>query len=155
MFISTIDYRQSIPYFTQDLSRLLPFNPLNCFAIHFKTILIWFLCILGFWSTSGLLFIPHWQGGFFIGICLVERSNEGVLILSNLELPALSYISPITAISGYQNIDNIKHRNHPVVLWEGNLSLSKAYKGPLGYAEGRPLTLYSHFIQLYRSLDTF
>ena len=63
--------------FSQDLSRLSPLNPLNCFPIHFETILIRFLCILGFWSTSGFLFILHWQGRFFIDKCAVERSEWG------------------------------------------------------------------------------
>ena len=77
--------------------------------------------------------------------------NEGVL---NLELPALPYVSPITAISVYQSINYIRCRNCPVALWDGDLSLLKVYEGPLGYAEGCPLTLRNHFIQLYRALDT-
>ena len=77
-----------------------------------------------------------------------------MLILSDLELPALPYVSPITAISGCQNIDYITSRNRMVSLWEGDLSLSKVYDGPLGYAEGSPLTLRYHFIQPYRVLDT-
>ena len=80
--------------------------------------------------------------------------NKGVLILCDLELPALPFISPITAISGYQNINCIRCRNRPVALWEGDLSLSKVYEGPLGCAEGSPLTLHNHFIQLYRTFDT-
>ena len=44
-------------------------------------------------------------------------------------------------------------QNHLVVLWEGNLSLLKVCEGPWGYMEGRPLILYNHFIQLYRTLD--
>ena len=35
--------------------------------------------------------------------------NESMIILSNLELPALPYIAPITAISGCQNVDYIMH----------------------------------------------
>ena len=42
-------------------------------------------------------------------------------------------------------------RNRPVAFWEGDLSLLKVYEGPLGYAEGSPLTLHSHFIQFYRA----
>ena len=80
--------------------------------------------------------------------------NKGVLILSDLELPALPCISPITAISGYQNINCIRCRNRPVALWEGDLSCAKVYEGPLGYAEGSLLTLCNHFIQLYRTLHT-
>ena len=41
-----------------------------------------------------------------------------------------------------------------VALWEGDLSLSKVYEGPMGYAEGSPLTLCSHFIQRYKALGT-
>ena len=62
MISSIIDYRQHVQRFPQDLNRLSPFNPLDCFAIHFETILIQFLCILGFCSPV----YPAWQG-FFIG----------------------------------------------------------------------------------------
>ena len=85
--------------------------------------------------------------------------NKSIIILGDLELPALPYVAPITAISGCQNIDYIKHTNHSVALWEGDLSLFKVYEGPLGYvegplgyAEGSPLTLCN---QPYRALDTF
>ena len=40
-------------------------------------------------------------------------------------------------------------QNRPVALWEGDLSLSKVYEEPLGYAEGSLLTLRNHFIQHY------
>ena len=39
-------------------------------------------------------------------------------------------------------------------LVEGDLSLLKVYKEPLRYAEGSPLILHNHFIQLYKALDT-
>ena len=57
MFSSTIDYRRCVQRFPQNLNRLSPFNPLDCFAIHFETILIQFLCVSGLQSISGLLFI--------------------------------------------------------------------------------------------------
>ena len=41
-----------------------------------------------------------------------------------------------------------------MLLWESDLSLSKVYKKPQGYAEGSPLTLRNHFIQPYEALDT-
>ena len=66
MFSWTIDYRRRLQRFTQDLNRLSPFNPLDCFAIHFETILIRFVHVSGFRSISGLLSILHWRG-FFIG----------------------------------------------------------------------------------------
>ena len=80
--------------------------------------------------------------------------NEGMLILSDLELPVLPYVSPITTISGCQSIDYITSRNCLVSSWEGDLSLSKVYDGPLGYSDGKSLTLRNHFIQPYRVLDT-
>ena len=87
----------------------------------------------------------------------LKHLNEGVLILSNLKLPALPYVAPITAT--YQSVARIsitlRAQNRLVALWEGDLSLSKVYKGPLYYAEGSPLTLRNHFIQPYRALDTF
>ena len=95
MFSSTIHYKQRVQRFLQDSNRLSPFNPLDCFAIHFATILIWFLCVSGFGSISGLLF-PHWQG-FFIG----RRSGRKVWTRAcfDLELATPPYVAPITAIS--------------------------------------------------------
>ena len=105
-------------------------------------------------SISGLLFIPHWWGGFFIG----RRLNESMLILSNLELlTALPYIAPITTFSGCQSIDYLWAPNRLLALWERDLwsfVTLKVCEGPLGYAEGSPLTLRNHFIQLYGTLDT-
>ena len=58
----------------------------------------------------------------------------------------------------YQSIARISiilcTQNCLVTLWEGDLSLSKVCEGPLGYAEGSPLTLRNHFVQPYRVLDT-
>ena len=95
MFSSTIDYRQHVQRFPQDLNRLSPFNPLDCFAIHLEAILIRFLCILGFWPPvyPALVRILHWQ------MAQLKHLNEGMLILSDLELPTLPYVAPITAIS--------------------------------------------------------
>ena len=90
--------------------------------------------------------------------CKTARSkhlNEGMLILSNLELPGLLCVAPITAISRLPKISIILRAwNHLMALWEGDSPLWKVYEGPLGYAEGSPLTLYNHFIQPYRALDT-
>ena len=90
-----IDYRRRVQHFPQDLNRLLPFLPLDCFTIHFKTILIRFLCVSGFQSPvyPALVRILHWQ------MARLKRLNKGMLILSDLELPALPHVAPITAIS--------------------------------------------------------
>ena len=58
-------------------------------------------------STSGLLFISYWQGGF----SLAEKVKGIVILpLCYSEFPALLYIAPITAISGYcQNVDCITY----------------------------------------------
>ena len=48
----------------------------------------------------------------------------------------------------------LRTKDGPVPLWEGDLSLLKVYEGPLGYAEGIPLTLCNRFIQPYRALHT-
>ena len=42
--------------------------------------------------------------------------KESTLILSDLELPTLPYIAPITANSGFQNINYIMHTK-----WSGGL----------------------------------
>ena len=58
----------------------------------------------------------------------------------------------------YQTVARIsiilRARNHPVALWEGDLSHSKVYERPLSYVEGSPLTLHNHSMQPYRALDT-
>ena len=80
-----------------------PFKIVSSF--HFETILIQSLCVLGFQSTiSGLLgvyptLVRHRQTS--------KGLNESMIILSNLELPALPYVAPITAISGSLNINYI------------------------------------------------
>ena len=147
MFISTMDYRWRVQYFPQDLNRLSPFNPLDCFVIHFETFLIRFLCILGFRSivvlASGLARrILHWQ------MALLKRLNEGMLILQN----------DCSTNHCYQSVARIliilHARNCLVTLLESDLSFTKIYERPLGYAEGSPLTSHNHFIQPYRVLDT-
>ena len=71
-----------------------------------------------------------------------------MLILSDLELPALPYVAPITAISRLPEyrLYVLCAQNHPLALWEGDLLLLKVCKGPLGCTEGSPLTLRNHFI---------
>ena len=72
----------------------MPFNPLNCFVI-------------SFWGNSNLVCL-HFRllvRDFSLADTRSNGLNENVLILSDLELPALTYIAPITAISGCQNID--------------------------------------------------
>ena len=143
MFSSTIHYRQCVQRFLQDSNRLLPFNPLDCFANHFATIIIWFLCVSGFgWSPiSALARILHWQTAWS------KRLNKSVLWFG----------VSCSAMRGtnhcYQSFAKISiilcAQNHPVALWEGDLSFSKVCEGPLGYAEESPLTLCNHFIQPY------
>ena len=65
---------------------------------------------------------------------------------------------PITAISYDRVVARVLIQLHAqyclMALWEGDLSCLKVYKRSLSYAEGSPLTLRNHFIQLYRALDT-
>ena len=62
--------KQTFPLLWHDfyISTLKIVSPL-----YFETILTWFIWIWGFWSISGLLFILHWWGEFFVGRHLVER----------------------------------------------------------------------------------
>ena len=155
MFSWTIDYRRRLQRFTQDLNRLSPFNPLDCFAIHFETILIRFVHVSGFRSISGLLSILHWRG-FFIG----RRPGWNIWMRLAYYIKWLRVACSAICSTNHchQSVVRIsfiiRARNRPVVLWEGDLSLSKVYKGSLGYAEGSPLTLCNHFVQLYRLIDT-
>ena len=79
-----------------------------------------------------------------------------MLILSDLALLALPYQRSTNHC--YRSVPRIsiilRTQNRPVALWEGDLSHSKVYEGPLSYIEGSPLTLHNHFIQPYRALDT-
>ena len=112
MFSSTIDYiRRRVQRFPQDINRLTSFNPLDCFAIHFRTILIQFLCISGFRFPVYpiLVRILHWQKAQ--SKCL----NEGMLILSDWELPALPYVATITAISWLP--EYWLYYEHRIVWW--------------------------------------
>ena len=104
---------------SQDLSGHLPFNPLDCFAIHFKTILIQFpsLCF-GFsvhkWSPvypalAQRRMILHWQTTW------LKLLNKSTLILSDLVLLALPYIAPITAISQFPEYQ--LYYMHEIVQW--------------------------------------
>ena len=67
-----------------------------------------------------------------------KHLNECVLILSDLNLHALSYISPITAIS--QLPEYQLYYVHKIIWWPCR-KVSKIYEGPLGYVEGSSLTL--------------
>ena len=134
-----------LPRFKQ---RLLPFNPLDCFIIRFEIILIQFPCVSGFQSISGFLSILHWQGGgwFFIGrppgqnvwtrACFIKQFGVAcsAICRNNHCYRLVPWISIILCA-----------QNRPVALWEGDLSHSEVYEGPLSYAEGNPLTLRSHF----------
>ena len=77
-----------------------------------------------------------------------------MIILSELKLPALPYVAPITAISDCQNVNYVLHTKSTNGLVGSNLSLLKVYEGLLGYAEESSLTLHDQFIQLYKVLDT-
>ena len=72
---------------------------------------------------------------------LVETSERGHVYIKRFGV-ACSVIHSINHC--YQLIARIliilQAQNYPVALWEGDLSLSKVYEGPLGYAEGSPLT---------------
>ena len=104
--------------FPQDLSRLLPFNPLDCLAIHFDTVLIQFprLCFeLSVYKWSPVYpaltwrrMILHWQ------MTWLKPLNEGILILSDLVLLALSYVIPITAISQFPEY---LYYTHEIIQW--------------------------------------
>ena len=152
---STIDYRWRVQCFPQDLNRLLPFNPLDCFTIHFKTILIRFLCVSGFQSPvyPALVRILHWLTARLKR--LNDERGHTYIKQFGVACSAICSTNHFTAIKSVARISIIlRARNCLVVFWEGDLSLSKVHKGPLGYAEGSPLTLRNHFIQPYRALDT-
>ena len=87
------------------------FNPLDCFTIHFETILTRFFRILGFRSPvyPALARILHWH------MARSKRLNKGVLTLSDLELPAMPYAAPITAISRLP--EHRLYYAHEIVLW--------------------------------------
>ena len=136
MFCSTIDHRRLIQRLSDDLNTLSPLNPLSCFIINFETILVQFLCILGYWYISGFLFILHWRGGFFIGKWPSWKVWLGHAYTKRFRV-ACSAIHITNHC--YQSVARLSiivyTKNHLMALWEGDLSLSKVYEGPLCYAE--------------------
>ena len=87
------------------------------------------------WSPVYPTLVRHWQAS--------KGLNKSIIILGNLELPVL-YQSMLSVVIRILII--LRAHNHPVALWEADLSLLKEYEGSLGYAEGSPLTLLNHFI---------
>ena len=139
MFSSTIDYRWHIQRFPQDLNRRLPFNPLHCFAIHFETIVIWFLCVLGCSCISRI------GDDSSLADSSVEMSERGHAYIKQFSVGCSAICITSHCYQLVARISIILHgQNCPMALWEGDLSLSKVYKGPLGYTEGSPLTLCNH-----------
>ena len=86
---------------------------------------------------------------------LIKTSERGHAYIKRFEVACSAIHNTDHCYQSVSRISNIlRARNRPVALWEGDLSLSKVYEGPLGYAEGSLLTLRNHFIQPYRVLDT-
>ena len=90
--------------FPQDLNRhfrfflgmtftFQPFKLLHCFI---SVSLCFGPPVYNKWSLVYPTLVKHWQTS--------KGINESMIILSDLELPALPYVAPITAISGCQNI---------------------------------------------------
>ena len=81
---------------------------------------------------------------------LVETSEKGHAYIKQFEIACSAICSTNHC---YRSVPRIliilRAQNHPVALWESDLSYSKVYEGPLSYTEGSPLTLRNHFIQLY------
>ena len=131
----------------------MPFNPLDHFTIHFETILIQFLRISGFWYKWSPVYPAVVRSrGFFIGRCLVKTSEQGHAYIKQFGVSCSSICSTSHCCQSVARISiMLRSWNYLVTMWEGDLSLSKVYEGPLGYAERSPLT---HFIQPYRALET-
>ena len=101
MLSSTIDYRPCVqcPPPPQDLNRLSPFI-LRQFQFDFFA---FFQFDFFAFQASGLQVVSyypalarrilHWQ------MAWSQHLNKDMLILSDLELPAMPYVAPITAIS--------------------------------------------------------
>ena len=155
MVSSTLGYRWHVQRFSEALNRLSPFNPLDCFAIHFKTTLILFLCISGFRSISSSCLSCIGEEDSSLADGLVKRSERGHTYIKRFGVGCSAILSTNHC---YQSLSRILiilcAQDHLVDFWEGDLSLSKLYEGPLFYAEESPLTLCNHFMQPYGALDT-
>ena len=149
MFSSTIDYiMQRVQRFPQDLNKLLSFNPLHCFAIHFETILI-----LHFRLPVSCL--SRTSEDSSLADNSVETSEQGMLILNDLELPALSYVAPITAISRLPEYQ--LYYELGIIWWPCGKMICQSQKYTRDHWVMRRealLTLRNHFIQPYRALHT-
>ena len=96
MISSTIDYRRRVQRFHQDLNRLsFTFQPFRLFRYSFQdnsnSVSLHFGLPVSCLSCIGK------DSSLADG--LVETFELGMLILSDLEFPALPYVAPITAIS--------------------------------------------------------
>ena len=84
----------------------------HSFWDHSNLVCLRFRLLVYRWSPVYLALarrIIHWQ------MAWLKRLNEGMLILSNLELPALSYVAPITAISRLPEYQ--LYNSHEIVRW--------------------------------------
>ena len=92
---------------------LFPFNPLYCFIVWFRdnsnlVSLCFRLLVYNKRSPVYPALARHWQ--------TLKGVNKSMIILSELKLPALPYVAPITAISGCQNINYVCY-GHEIDRW--------------------------------------
>ena len=151
MFSWTIDYRQPVHHFSQELNRLSPFNPLDCLAIKFETILIRFAHVLGFRSISGLLFILHWWG-FFIG----RQPGWNIwmrqwYILNDIELLALPHVALITSIRRLS--EYLLCYVHEIIWWLCGKMICHSQKYTRDHWVMRREALWLYAIILYSPTD--
>ena len=131
MFSSNRDYRLHVTMFPPRFKQIFAFQPFRLLRHSFQdnsnSVSLHFRLLVYKWSPvyhtlSGM--IHFWQMAW--SKCL----NEGMLILSDLQLHALPYKAPITAISRFQEYR--LYYVHKIVRWPYGkviLSLSKVYEG--------------------------
>ena len=144
---STIDYRWRVQSFPQDLSR-------NSFRDNSNSVSLCFGLSVYKWSPA-LSCIGVEEDDSSLADDLVETSERGHAYIKRFGVACSALRSTNHWYRLVPSISIIlRAQNHPMALWQGDLSQSKVYEGPLSYVEGNPLTLCNHFILHYRALDT-
>ena len=154
MFSSTIDCRRAGTFNVPlRLKQTFAFQPFRLFHHSFwgnyNSVSLHFRFLIYKWSPvyptlSGR--ILHWQ------MARSKHLSKGILILSDLELPALPYVAPITAISRFQEYQ--LYYAYEIVRCPCRKMICDSQKYTRNYwvmQKGSPLTLCNHFIQPYRA----
>ena len=147
MFSSNIDCRRCVTLFPSRFKQSFAFPPFRLFrhsfqdnsnSVSFHSRLLVYKWSLVYPTLWGM--ILYWQMAWSI------RLNEGMLILSDLQLPALPCQAPINAISLFQEYQ--LYYVHQIVRWSCGKVIchSQKYTGDQWVMQKEALWLYSSIL---------